>query len=84
VRSPVRPSKPVSKRRDREVQRGRSRVSKDLRGGAVGYYASTATVASSYASTTTIPSLYGATSSSAVGVESSSIDSEQTAVAQGV
>lgn len=48
VRNPVRPSKKGkrviwthSRRRDVQVERGRSRVSKDLRGGGAGYYYST-------------------------------------------
>lgn len=39
VRNPVRPGRSKGKKR-RDIERGRSRVSKDLRGGAIGNYGS--------------------------------------------
>jgi hypothetical protein len=37
VRNPVPAQRKLRRRRDGEMERGRSRVSKDLRGGAIGY-----------------------------------------------
>ena len=37
VRNPVPGRRSLRRRRDEQVERGRSRVSKDLRGGAIGY-----------------------------------------------
>ncbi|KAF8968180.1 hypothetical protein BDZ97DRAFT_1916391 [Flammula alnicola] len=52
VLPPVRgPGKGVRRRRDGDVERGRSRVSKDLRGGAIGYHGYGSTASSSTTST---------------------------------